>query len=67
MAVPDELRRTVIESGSTRDQLLLHLIGTLDRQNAMQEDKLYAELQRIADAQEQIAGYLAQISARLSS
>ena len=66
MALPAELQQTVIESGSIQDQLLLHLIGTLDRHNAMQEDRLYAELGRIADSQERIAAHLEQIAERLN-
>ena len=65
MALPAELQQTVIESGSIQDQLLLHLIGTLDRHNAMQEDRLYTELGRIADSQERIAAHLEQIAERL--
>jgi hypothetical protein len=63
--VPDNLRRATAEGGTVSDKLLLSLVEAVEAQTAVQEETLHHELQRIADAQEKIAGLLRELVAAM--
>jgi hypothetical protein len=65
MSVPDDLRRQAVEKGTVEAQLLLAIADELAGQTAVQGETLHHELQRIADAQEKIAGLLRELVAAM--
>jgi CRP-like cAMP-binding protein len=65
MSIPSYLERPVAEHGTLTDEVLLSLARVLANQNAILDDTIHTELQRIADQQERIARALESIGNRL--
>lgn len=56
--LPHYLETQAAEYGNLADELLLALVKTIEKQNAILDDTVHGELKRMADAQERIAHHL---------